>query len=274
MKNILLWIMIVLMVPVLSAEEPDSTLGWKNEIISTLNYTQNSFDNWAPGGEDSWSWLFNMNGNFNLKKTFYTWNNSFKIAYGKSRVADQEARKANDEIRFESVLKYLAGFYVDPYASFSGNTQITKGYKYSGDTKTPVSDLLDPLYLTESVGVGYEPNDRIKSRIGAAVKHTMSDQYADIYADGEKNRMETGVESVTDLNLKFNQNLVFTSKLKLFSNMKGMKNVDVDWDNMFVSDVTKWIKVSLNVRIFYDSDISSKRQLMQVLAVGVSYKLL
>jgi cytochrome c oxidase assembly protein Cox11 len=50
--------------------------------------------------------------------------------------------------------------------------------------------------------------------------------------------------------------------------------VDVNWDNMFSSKISNLLSVSLNVRMFYDKDISSKRQLKQVLALGLSYALL
>ena len=42
------------------------TYGWKNQVVSGLNLTQTSFDNWSQGGESSLSWQFNLNASFKL----------------------------------------------------------------------------------------------------------------------------------------------------------------------------------------------------------------
>lgn len=276
MKNKLAFLLILIFCKGLFAAEPaDSTSLWKNEVIATINFTQTQFDNWTQGGENSWSWLFNLNGKFNYDGSQWNWANSFKIAYGQMKVSDDESKKSADEIKFESVLKYKAGIWIDPFLSVTGNTQMAEGFKYNKDnTKTRVSDRFDPAFFTESIGLGYEPSDKFKTRLGAAVKQTITNEFSELYAGGDDFKNELGAESVTDLNLKLNSNLSFTSKLEMFSNLESVDEIDVNWDNLFVSDVSKWLKVSFNFRLFYDSDISYKRQLMQILAVGVSYKLL
>jgi hypothetical protein len=128
--------------------------------------------------------------------------------------------------------------------------------------------------------LGFQHDRRIKTRIGAACKETVTRNHPKPYSDDtgttevEKTKIEPGAEWVTDLELKVHQNILFTSKVELFSNMKGIKATDVNWDNMFSSKVSKWITVSLNLRLFYDRDISVRRQIKQVLAVGLSYSLL
>jgi hypothetical protein len=85
--------------------------------------------------------------------------------------------------------------------------------------------------------------------------------------------VEAGAESVTDVALKLSDNLLFNSKLELFSNIKGIDEIDINWDNLFSVKVSEFINVGLNIRLFYDKDISSKRQLKQTMAVGFSYTL-
>jgi hypothetical protein len=110
-----------------------------------------------------------------------------------------------------------------------------------------------------------------KTRLGAASKQTVTNKYPDIYAKGEKFRVEVGAESVSDLALKMSESILFTSKLQLFSNLKGVNQIDVDWDNLFTGKLSTYINVSLNIRLYYDRDITLKRQLKQTLAVGLSY---
>ena len=256
-------------------EEKKPEYGWKNEGVANLNFTQNKFDNWSQGGEDSWSWQLDVNAKFVNDQEKYNWSNSLKISYGKTKVGDAGSRKSADELKFESVYSHKMSPYVNPYIALSGLTQFTDGYDYSKDPKVQVSGFMDPGYFTQSAGLGIEPNANIKTRLGAALKETItsSDTAAIIFANGEDMRVEYGAESVTDINYKFNEILLFTSKLELFANLQRIDEIDVNWDNVFSAKLSKYITASLNIKLFYDKDISEKRQLKQTLAVGLSYTL-
>ncbi|NOZ07470.1 MAG: hypothetical protein GXO91_01180 [FCB group bacterium] len=78
---------------------------------------------------------------------------------------------------------------------------------------------------------------------------------------------------MTDISLTVLDNILMTSKLELFSNLKKLDQTDVTWDNLFTASVSKYITVSFNIKIFYDRDISRIRQLQQTLAVGLTYNL-
>jgi len=261
-------------------EEKKPEYGWKKEIVGNLNFTQNKFDNWSKGGEDSWSWQLDINAKFENDQETYNWSNTGKFSYGQAQIGDADARKAADELKLESVYTYKMGLYINPFVSFSAKTQITEGYKYTDTGKIPVSNLLKPGYFTQSVGVGYKPNEIIKTRLGAALKETIADKkypYADdpeTTDEIETTKVEYGAESVTDLEYKVSDNILFKSKLELFSNLEGLNQIDVDWDNLITAKVSEYINVSFNLNLFYDRDISKSRQLKQTLAVGLSYSLL
>jgi len=254
------------------AEKPK--YGWQKEVVGLWNFTQNSFDNWSKGGENSWAWQLNFNAKFNLEQEKYSWNNNAKISYGLAKVGDLSARKAADEIRLETVYTYKMNIYVNPYISASGITQMTDGYTYTDTSKTVISHLLDPGYFTQSAGVGFQPSKIIKTRLGAALKETVTDEFSEQYADGETLRVEYGAQSVTDINWQATETILFTSKLELFSNLKALNQVDVNWDNLISAKVAKYLSVSFNFKLFYDRDISPVRQLKQTLAVGLTYSFL
>jgi hypothetical protein len=251
--------------------------GWKNQMVGDLNFTQNQFTDWAQGGENSWSWALNINAKFENDQEKYNWANSGKINYGETSIADASPRKAADEIKLESVYTHKFGLHINPYAALSMQTQFTKGYDYSDAGKTAVSDFFDPGYFTESFGVGFKPNKIIKTRLGLAVKQTLSStKYG--YADDpdtdneiEDFKNEIGAESVSDLNWKMTERILYESKLEVFSNFEAVDEIDVNWDNTFSAKVSEIIKVSFNFRLLYDKDIFWKRQLKQTLAVGLSY---
>jgi len=254
------------------AEKPK--YGWRKEAVGILNFTQNQFDNWKQGGDNSWSWQMNFNGNFNLVQEQYSWTNSVKLSYGQTKLGNAEARKAADEIRLETVYTRKMNIYINPYVSASALTQFTNGYDYAKTPKEKISALLDPGYFTQSAGLGFQPLKQVKTRLGAALKETMAKDFRNRYADGKEMRTEYGAESVTDVNWQMAANILFTSKLEMFSNLKAINEVDVNWDNMFTSKITKYIGVSFNIKLLYDRDISSQRQLKQTLAVGLNYSFL
>jgi len=249
--------------------------GWKNQVVGDLNFTQNAFsDNWAGGGENSWSWAVNIDAKFENDQEKYNLANSGKLAYGQASIGGNEARKAADEISLESVYTHKYGTFVNPYAAVSMHSQFTKGYQYSDTNKIAIADFFDPGYFTESFGIGFKPNEIIKTRVGFAVKQTFTNKYSNLYADGNEFRNEIGAESVTDLNMKLAEQILYVSKLELFTDFNGIDAIDANWGNTFSAKVSEIIKVSFDFQIHYDKDVHFKRQLKQTLAVGLSYSFL
>ena len=253
--------------------------GWKNAVLASLNLTQSNFDNWSAGGENSLSWQLNLNAKFEKDEVDYNWTNLGKLRFGQISVGDQPSKKSVDEIFLGSTYTFKWGWFVDPYISITGLTQFAKGFDYSTDPKTAVSNFMDPGYFTQSIGVGYTPNDMIKTRIGAALRETVTNKYNQYANDPlttevEKVKIEPGVESVTNFLFKMEENLVFISDLRLFSNLIQFKQIVVRWDNVLTAKITNNVNVNFNFQLFYDHIISSKRQIMQSLALGISYSIL
>ncbi len=263
-------------------EEDKLKLGWNKKMVGNLNFTQASFDNWAAGGENSWSWIFNVNGNFIRKQEKSHWTNIYKLEYGRSKVGSDEAKKTADEIFLESEYSYFFAPVWAGYIAVNGRSQFAEGYDYETDPKTLTSKFINPAYFRESVGIKFTPSDKFNSRAGVGLKQTVvtDEMFAPIYTDKtdtdelEKLRSEIGLESVTNVTYQIKEDVVFTSSLDLFSNLKAFNEVDVRWDNLIAAEITKYIKVSFNFQLYYDRDISIKRQLKQYLAVGLSYSFL
>jgi len=262
------------------AEEKKPEYGWKKELVGNLNLTQTAFDNWTQGGENTLAWQLNINGKALKSEKKFKWDSTGKISYGMAKIADLGSRKSVDEIKLETVFTYLLGTYVNPYAAATAGTQFTKGYEYTDDAKTEISNILDPGYFSQSLGLGYEPIDELQTRLGFAVRETITRDHPVPYADDpetldvEKTKVEPGVESVTDFSKTLIGEILLTSKLELFSNLKGLDEIDVNWDNIFTAKISKYIDVSFNIKLFYDRDISKKRQLKQSIALGLTYTFL
>jgi hypothetical protein len=262
------------------AQEPEPDYGWHNEIVGNLNLTQASFDNWTQGGENTLAWQISLKTEFKLKQEKYEWVNATKFSYGSAKVGNNEARKSADEIKFESVYTRKLNRLLNPFVAITAATQFTAGFKYDGDAKTQVSKFMDPGYFTQSVGLGYAPNEEIKTRLGVTVKETITSDFSVPYADEpdtpqiEKTKVEPGISSITEFKRNFDENILFNSRLDLFSDLEAFDRIDVLWENNLSFKISKFFNVNFNVDLFYDKDISKRRQLKQVLAVGLTYTFL
>jgi hypothetical protein len=281
----LLSVLMLIAIPVLviaqdkPAEPPK--YGWQKSMVGGLNLTQTSFDNWVQGGENQLAWQVNLNAKFVNDQEKTNWANAGKFTYGNTKSGKEQAKKSIDEIKLESVLTYKLGVLINPFVAVTGETQLAPGYNYGTDPKTQLSAFMDPGYLRESAGVGLKPNETVKTRLGVALKQTITSDYPAPYADDpktinkiEKIKNEVGAESVTDLNWKVSDNSLFTSKLELFSAFKSLEETDVNWDNILTTKISKYFNVNINFKLFYDRDISKMRQIKQAIALGVSYSFL
>ena len=263
------------------ATTEEVSFGWQKELVGGINLSQTSFDNWSQGGENSFAWQMNLNGKFINDQKNTNWSNMGKFTFGSTKTGDDESKKTIDEIKLESVLTYKLNFFVNPYIAGTAETQFAPGYHYGdGSDKIQMSDFMDPAYFRESVGVGYQPHDIIKTRLGAAMKQTLTTDFPVPFADDpgtsktEKAKNEFGAESVTDMSWKLAENSIFDSKLELFSTLSSIDEVDVNWDNILTTKLSKYLNVNFNFKLFYDRDISPKRQIKQAIAVGIMYSFL
>jgi hypothetical protein len=257
-------------------------MGWNKIAVGKLNFTQTSFDNWTQGGENSWAWLFNFIGAGIYKRNQYTWTNNAKFEYGKSKAGDDEAKKSADEIYLATELARHLKKSFNAYLSVTGRSQFANGYDYTTDPKTIISKFMNPGYFIESAGLKYQPVDYFDTRLGVALKQTVvtEEQFASRYTDNsetselEKLRNEVGLESYTSFAKKITKTAAYATSLEIFSNLKGFDEIDVRWDNLLTAEVIKYISFSFNFQLYYDKDLSSKRQIKQYLGIGLTYTLL
>ena len=262
--------------------QQDSTksYGWTHNLVTGLNLTQVSFKDWVQGGENSLAYTVWLNGSSVQDMEMTNWANTYKVAFGQTRLGSQGLRKTNDEIYFESLLIYKLWTHINPYFSATVRTQFASGFMYDDQGKeTEVSKFFDPGYLTQSVGAAYKPLPEVTTRIGAALREVVTSnfpQYSDDPStpDVEKVKVNGGLESVTDLEWKFAENMILASRLELFAPFKALDEIIARNDNTLSAKVNKYITVSFNVQLINDITVTRRTQIKQVLALGVSYTLL
>ena len=288
MKQFLLFLLTIILTTSLFAQEADTTKAkadsvvspWTPSIIAGLNVSQIAFNNWAKGGENSLTWTVTGDVGLNYKKGSWELKNTLQLRYGRTKIEDEQERVNDNEIFFENVLVYHNDWVVNPFASNALRTQITTGYEYTDDDRIPVSDFFDPAYITQSVGFTYEKLETIQTRLGLAFQEVITSEYRS-YSDDpetldeiESFDFDTGIESVTDAKYTLAENLLYKSKLRLFSRFDSMDVWDVRWDNTITAKVNSWLNVNFEFLLIHQIDQTLKTQTKQALQVGLVYTIL
>ncbi|HYM21194.1 MAG TPA: DUF3078 domain-containing protein [Candidatus Kapabacteria bacterium] len=277
-KSILLLVIVLFGSQCADAQTDSVKYGWQHNLAATLNLSQVSFTNWAQGGDNALSYVFLVAGKSAQDLENTNWTITYNFAFGQARLGNLGLRKTDDKIDIGSVLTYKVGTYVNPYASVTFLSQFSTGYKYGDTSKTAVSDFLDPAYITQSVGVGYQPTTTLKTRLGVGLRETFTKNY-NVYSDDpstpeiEKTKIEGGLESITELSQPIDSTVLLSSKLQLFAPFKTLDQIIVHWDNALTAKVSKYISTSLIVSLINDRIVTPRTQIKEGLAIGISYVL-
>lgn len=283
----------------LRKQTTDTIKGWKTGAVIGANLSQTSLTNWSAGGQNSLAinGLFSVFANYKKDKT--AWDNSLDVGYGLLKQgAKTDFMKTDD--RFDLLSKYgrQAGksFYYAALLNFK--TQMTVGRDYAKDS-AKISNLLAPAYLLTAIGMDYKPNSYFSAFLAPLTGKLTIVNDKDLSAigafgvvPGEILKGEFGgylraAFSKSDFKNELLKNLSFTSKVDLFSNyLNDPQNIDVNWENIIVFKVNKYITVNLNTHLIYDADIlfdtdnsgvidaadHSLVQFKEIFGVGFMYK--
>lgn len=205
--------------------------------------------------------------------------NRLNMTYGRSKIGNEGYRTNENDIYFESIASRDIGWAVDPYFSVTFRSSLTKGYDYSVETSgIQIVDFFDPGYLSEALGFTYDQNKIITTRLGIAIQQTFANKftgYTDdpVTAEIEKFKFDTGLESVTEVNYEFLENMKYSSFLRLFTRFNSLDVWDVRWDNIISAKVNDYINVNFAVTVIHEISQTRKTQLREALQLGFSYSL-
>lgn len=257
--------------------KPAPVYGWKHGLVAGLTLTQMAFTDWAQGGENALAFAINADGRSMEDEVGFSWDNVYKFAFGQTRVGNQGLRKTDDVIEFASVYTYKVGTYINPYASATFKSQFATGYQYdSQGAETPVSKFFDPAYMTQSAGLGYQPTKEVKTRLGAAVREIFTSDFTR-YADDpatteiEKTAVAGGLESVTDVEMSLDNNILFTSHLELFAPIKQLDEIVVRSSTAITGKVNKYLSAIFSLQLINERRITPRTQVKESIALGLSY---
>jgi hypothetical protein len=284
MKKLLTVLLMMFVASLYAQDGKDSTMHkWVPSLVSGLNISQIALENWSQGGENSLAYTLTADFNLKYKSEHWRFKNQIKGAFGKTKLGDDEIRQTDNEFFIESVVSYhILGWAVNPYFSNLVRSSFTEGFDYKKDPVEKIADFFDPGYITQSIGFTYDQLENIQTRLGVAFQETITrtDELALKYSDDpettdeiEKFKFETGIESVTDANFTLDHNLLYTTKLRLFTRFEDLSVWDVRFDNTVTAKVNNWLNVNLSVIVLHEISQTRKTQLKQALQVGITYSI-
>ncbi|HMS64898.1 MAG TPA: DUF3078 domain-containing protein [Ignavibacteria bacterium] len=261
-----------------SFAQHDSLLkkGWNPRGVIGVGLSQVALSNWAKGGENLIS--ITANSDFADHYVNYPWilRNTLLFSLGSTKTGSNSFQTNENGLALENVLVRKIGWAVDPYISNLIRSTILNGYDYSGDPAIQTSGFFDPGYVTQSIGFIFE-RPFFSTRLGLAFQETFANkfrQYTDDLSTTETNeafKFQTGIESVTGLSVTPAANVLFTSRLRLFSGFETLGIWDVGWDNTITARVNDFLTVNLNALVVYEKAQSPYTQLKEGLNLAISY---
>lgn len=272
----------------------DTTKTWTIHGENTFLINQSSFSNWAAGGVNSVAGNLVFNYDFNYKKDKWSWDNKAIVGFGLSKQDDIGVRKNDDRLILNSLLGYQASKYwmYTFYANFQ--TQFAKGYRYEGDGKTLISDLLAPAYLTLGPGFAYKRSDNFRINISPFASRFIfvkNRNLAESFGNDPQKRLRYEFGASLDAYYKVDlvENISFENILKLYTNyLDKPQNIYTDYTANLYMKVNKFVTVNAGVQLLYDDKTEipilddngvkiegkGKRalQVKQIFGAGLTYK--
>ncbi len=242
---------------------------WRTGGLTSLTFNQVSLTNWAAGGDNLIGGHALLSLYARFKNSHWTWNNSLNIAFGGSKTGKQEWRKSDDKIDLRSTAGYLLSRHLSIGYQFGFNTQFTEGFHYSNDTRQRISHFLTPAYLTNSFGTEWKNESSLSLFLSPlTVKTTLlNDQLLiDLSAasgvplfgvkPGKKIRNEAGAFFTSQYKNNLMENVVFSTRLDLFSNYsENPENIDINWEVFISLRINKYLQALINTQLIYDDDV-------------------
>lgn len=264
----------------LFAQTPDSLKNkWIPSLVTNIGFNQIAFTNWVKGGENSIAWSILTNFTYDNVSDLWTYKNSLKTTYGRSKIGGGTYITTDNDLYIENLVSYNIGWAVSPFLSNSIRTQITKGYNYKLFPARQISDFFDPGYITQTFGFTYDKYSNIITRLGIGFQEVISNKFTNYTDDPtttklEKFKFETGLESVTDIDYKIDDNIIYKSKIRLFTQFNHLDVWDIRFDNIIAAKISKLISVNFNYLVVYEKAQSPKTQIKEGLQVSFIFNIL
>lgn len=241
---------------------------WRIGGDGNIGFTQTYLENWKKGGQSALSLQIVLKGHANYSRHDgkVKWENSSEIRNGYIRPGGEGAELQKNDDKFEvtsrlGVSAFKKWFYS---TEFNFDTQLFNGYRYPKSIYPhPISAFLSPARTFFKIGLDYKPNNDFSlllSPITAKnvfVRDTAKIDQTKFGIDATKKSMwEPGLNTDIKLRKKITPEITYETKYKMFINyLDPFNNLDINWENLVVMQLTENINMRLLVHMIYDQNV-------------------
>jgi Protein of unknown function (DUF3078) len=257
---------------------PDTTKKavWIPSLVAGIGMSQIAFNNWVKGGDNSTAWAFLGDFHYDRTGTDWIFKNSIKLTYGRSKIGSGTYRTTDNDLYIENVAVYNVKWAASPFISNSIRSSVARGFDYTFNPEKETADFFDPGYVTQTIGFTYDRYSNIIFRLGLGFQEIFTNihrQYTDPDNQLKAFKFETGIESVTDINYHLQDNILYSCKIRLFSQFQSLDVWDIRFDNVISGQLTKLISVNFTYLLIYEKAQSPHTQTKEGLQVGITYRI-
>lgn len=255
---------------------------WDYSLRTSLTGSQASYRNWSQGGIDNLSVTATTGLSAGYKKENMEYSLSVNLRYGQTKVGDGDFVKSDDRIRIRNQVRRL--FRDERFSTvFNVNldTQFDLGYDrpvpVEGETRKVISRFFAPAYLSEVVGLSYNPDRNLRFEAGLAMRQTfvtdtaLSVRYG--LDEGATFRNEAGFSLFIGYERRIMESIFYSGYVETFTNVnKSLASSDVTFVSEITGQINRYISANLEIGLAYNDDVSSELQVKQIISVGFSYQ--
>jgi hypothetical protein len=243
--------------------DADLSKKWQKGILYNLTFSQASLSNWAAGGDKfsiSIGSILNMYARYSKEKL--RWDNNFDFNLGYVNSTSLGSRKNDDRFDFVSKVGYSVNTKTNLAFLSNLRSGFFKGYTFSGTKKNFTSNFMSPGYLLNSAGFDFRPKKTISlflspftARWVFVTDPILSQKGLYGVKPGQTSNFELGAYATINYLKEINPNVVYKTKLDLFSNYRNNpQNIDVFMTNVLSVKISKFFNVTWGVDLIYDDD--------------------
>lgn len=149
---------------------------------------------------------------------------------------------------------------------------------FENDNETVISAFMAPGFLTESIGISYDPSSELVAQAGFALRQTFVriDSLDVLYGFKEDQdiRAEGGFQILLEVNKKLFKNFTYTGEVETFSNLLiSLRKTDVIFNNEFRGKINEFMEAVIDYDLIYDNDFSTQVQARRIIGLGLIFKI-
>jgi hypothetical protein len=280
MKKTALYLAIVLFTISANAQEiaKDTTKLWTKKGTMTLLFNQSTYNKkWLGGGTSNIAGNFGLNYDFNYKNGDVVWDNKFILAYGLSKIKDDEKiAKTDDRLELNSLWgkKASGQWYYSMFFNFK--TQMDSGFD---SNRQLISHFFSPAYFQLGPGMLWKKNNNLSVNFSPATAriilvHPHFTDFGPSFGvlQGDSSRFEFGASISGYYKFNIMTNVGIENRVNLYANyLDKPQNVDIDYQMNVVMRINKFLSANVALQAIYDDNSIKAVQLREVFGLGVNY---